>query len=227
MGIVVPSVWGASVGVKFILGLGILGWGMVLFYLSKVRGIWISLSIFLLILILYFDHLMSIQWTWGAWGPFWYGGFWSIFFTIWLARLIDSSTKNKFLLTFSFFLILINMFQAFSAIDTVYKKYHYYPYRMATITLYFDDRWNFFNQNNIPVFSEETLKKLTENYWMLSKTGFTSSNSFLLPVELHWMVLELAPERRPPFKPQLFEKNDKLFIDTLPGKAKQNKSIIL
>ena len=221
MGLIMPSVLGASAGVKFIFGLGVIGWGIVLFYLSKVRKTWVALSIFLLILILYFNHLMSIQWPWGAWGPFYYGGFWSIFFTIWLARVIDKSAISKILLVFSFFLILINMFQAFSAVDIVYKKYHYYPYRMGAISSYFDDRQNFFSQNNIPVFSEETLKDLIKYYWMLHKTGITSFNSFLLPVELHWMVLELDPQRQPPFKPLLFEKKDKFFIDTLPGKTKQ------
>ena len=216
MGIIIPDVFQASLWIKSCFVLAITGWGIVFFYMRKILFYRFPVLIFLVGVTLVSNHLMFVLWS-SAWGAFWYGGFWAVFFTIWLALLIDKSKMPKILLAGCLLFILINMFQSFIAVNTVYKRYHYYPYKMSRINEYFKGKYQFFAPENGPIFPGNTIKTYIQIYWAAHQEGLTRTQSYCLPSELHWLVLELDAGRKPPplWRQILWKHDRKDFIDTL------------
>ena len=216
MGIIVPDAWQASWGIKACLMGAVLSWGVILFHIRKVLIYRPALLIFIIGLIFLNNHLVFVLWQF-AWGAFWYGGFWSVFFTIWITLLIHKARIHKYLLAISLFFILINMYQGFIAVNIVYKKNHYYPYNMRHISAYFQGQYKFFNRQDSPRFTGEKIKQYIYSYWMAHKLGLTHLKTYCLPAELNWLVIELDPNHQhPPLERQiLVEHERKDFIDTL------------
>ena len=223
MGIIVPDVFLASFWIKACFILAIISWEIVFFRIRKVAAHRLVLVLFLAALILLFNHLVFTQGVL-VWGPFWYGGFWSIFFIIWLTGLIHKAGINKYLLTACLFFILINMFQSFIAMNDVYKKNHYYPNNALKIAEYFNGTYKFFAEENKPAFNGDTIKTNIQMYWAAHEHGLTRTQSFCLPSELLWLVLELDPDRKSlPLSHHILWKNDSSdFIDTLNASGTRN-----
>jgi hypothetical protein len=133
--------------------------------------------------------------TAGVWGPFYYGAFWSIFFVIWLGIGIERSGISRFLLTACFIPIFLTMFYNFSAINTVYKLHHYYPWHATSIGECFRGKEGLYDADQRPVFSGEELKWYIESYWLASRQKPSLVHWDALPRELYWLILELEPEK--------------------------------
>ncbi len=193
MGIMVPDIWGASPWIKICGAASLAAWGVIGFYILKAKWRWDGLVFFLGGLILFFNLLMTLN-SPGIWGPYYYGTFWSIFFVIWLALKVERSAIGPVVLTACFFPIFLSMFCCFGAVNTVYKKYHYYPYDPNIINLYFAGQKSFFGPNATPQLSGDELKGYIRSYWLASKHNPPSENPGFLPRELYWLILELRPE---------------------------------
>ena len=194
MGIMVPDVFKASSWIKICFGAALAAWGVVGFYLWKAKWRWDGLVLFLGGLILFFNYLITIIATGGVWGPYYYGTFWSVFFVIGLGLWIQRSSISRFVLTVCFFPIFLSMFYCFSAINTVYKKYHYYPYNPRGISQYFAGQKSFFDPDQTPRFSGDEIKRHIQSYWLASKQNLPFNKPSPLPRELYWLVLEMQPE---------------------------------
>ncbi|MBF0504889.1 MAG: hypothetical protein HQL14_07280 [Candidatus Omnitrophica bacterium] len=194
MGIMVPDVFKASLWIKAVFGISLAAWGVIWFYLLRIR--WPSnwWAIFLGGLLLFFNYLMTI--LVGVWGPYYYGAFWSIFFVLWLGLWIQQSRISRFVLTVCFIPIFLSMFYGFSAINRVYKLQHYYPYNPTSISQYFAGKKSFFDTDRTLPFSGSELEWYAKSYWLALKQRPSWAQLSCLPSELYWLKLELEPDKR-------------------------------
>jgi len=167
-------------------------WGVICYYLCKVRKKLDLILPFLFGLILFFNYWISINLR--IWGPYCYGTFWPIFFVIYLSRFINKANIPKNVLTICLFFILLSMFNCFLATNLVYKKYHYYPYSPGLIRDYYyaGSKSRFVET---PAFRGKNIKEDIIIYWTQVRSG-TEIEPFSLPKELCWLPLELEPERK-------------------------------
>jgi hypothetical protein len=131
----------------------------------------------------------------GIWGPYHYGAFWSVFFVIWLGLWIERSRIPGSVLTACFFFISLSMFNGFSAMNTVYKLHHYYPYDPRSISRYFEGQKGFFDADQKPKFFGDELKWYAQAYWLASKQDPPVASLSSVPLELYWLILELEPQK--------------------------------
>ncbi|MBF0531830.1 MAG: hypothetical protein HQL23_01910 [Candidatus Omnitrophica bacterium] len=193
MGLVIPSSQ-ASKLIKIMLILSLICWLILFFYILRVRKKEGFLALFLGIQILIFNHSMSAMGL-KTWGPFWYGTFWSVFFSFYLARLIEKANIPKYVLTFSLLIILFNMSNCFLATNLIYKNCHYYPYNPGKIALYFQDKKLRFDPVDKPFLSGSQLKFIISDYWSQVRQGKTIED-FSIPRELCWLPLEVEPKKQ-------------------------------
>ncbi len=210
MGILIPDVLQASIGIKLSFFAAIAGWFLLMVYIRNVV-VWEGLVLLLILLLFIINYLMSLAWP--IWGPYWYGGFWSIFFTIFLAKCMSKANLNKWFLVVCFIFILLNMQNSFSIINGVYKKYHYYPYEPGMIYDYFRGDRRFFEKDFMPTYSGKFIQENIQTYWTAHKRGSASTEFHRLPTELFWMVLELNPDVKSLFNFQLDARYKKQYID--------------
>ena len=154
------------------------------------RKIWSPLLIFLVLLILFFNSMMSV--TMHTWGPYYYGSFWSIFFILYLAQILKESRLPILALSACFFLIIISTANCFVGINSVYKKYHYYPYNPGEIRLYFEGQKFYYDPKDHSLFIGKDLKEDVLVYWTLVRNSIIIE-PFNLPKELCWLPTELEP----------------------------------
>ena len=175
----------APVCIKVGIITGFAAWIVIMIYLIKTTYKWDHLVFFLIGLILFFNYSMAI--TEKTWGPYYYGGFWSIFFVIYLGRLIEKASIPKGILTICLFLILINMSNCFLNMNMICKKcqYHWAP---SVAKEYFQGNMPGFDPNNKSVFTGSEIKFAIYSYW--SKRDSLDSR-YSLPKELCWLPLEL------------------------------------
>jgi tetratricopeptide (TPR) repeat protein len=180
--------------VKVSLFLAIFSWMAIIFCHPRMflLGIQTRMLAVLIFLLLFFNATMSI--TMLAWGPYYYGAFWSIFFVLFLAQCLEKAQLPKPLLLGCFLLIMISMVNCFIGTNIIYKKYHWYPYDPATIGDYFKGTRLFFDKQDKPVFSGEELRSEIQSYWkrVRNKENIVSLS---IPRELGWLTAELEPEK--------------------------------
>ncbi len=192
MGIVFPQGFRGGEWLTGCFLASLVSWIVIIFKLFKARkkSELFLFSIFLFGLILFFNYLISLVLR--IWGPYYYGGFWSIFFAIFLARFINKTDINKHVLVVCFFFIILNMSNSFLAINLVNKKYHYYPYSPGEIRLFFKGDRNRFDVR--PFYSGGQIKEQIYDYWMTVRRG-DPIKQYYLPRELCWLPLELEPTK--------------------------------
>lgn len=191
MGFLFPDILQAPIEIKILASISFLAWLIILTYLFRMNPKVDIEVIFLIGLVLFFNYLVSIVNR--VWGPFYYGSYWSIFFVIYLARLISRSEMPRSLLAGCFSIILINMFLSFSATNLVYKKYHNYPWRPGKISAYFEGKKSRFDSANRLPFSGDELKEKIRVFWLEEERA--NKLVFKLPKELFWLPVELMPQK--------------------------------
>ena len=192
MGIIVPDFFKAPVLMAVFFYAALIAWGVVLYYIFKVKQEWDLKLIFLAGVVLFFNYLISI--TMFVWGPYYYGSFWSVFFVVYLAGLIAKANIPKKVLIFCFFFILFNMANAFLDTNKIYKKYHYYPYNPWFITRYFWYDRSRFDQDLKPMLNGAQIKAYIHEYWARVRRG-ESIDLLPFPRELCWLPVELEPNK--------------------------------
>lgn len=184
---IMPFSHQASVYIKCSMIAALVAWGVLLHFIAKARHKWDHLAFFLIGLILFFNYSMAI--TEKTWGPYYYGGFWSIFFTIYLGKLIEKALIPSKLLLILFLLILINMVNCFLDMNMIIKKSHYH-WPVSVAKEYFQEKLDRFDPRVKPVFSGEELKYSINYYWSHRNALDTR---YSLPKELCWLSVELKP----------------------------------
>ncbi len=183
----------ASLLIQIGIILAIISWLILFTYILRFSRKWDPLLIFLILLILFFNaSVFSISLN--TWGPYWYGTYWSIFFVLFLARTIKNANIPPYLLTACFFFIIVSTTNCFLGTNTIYKKYHWYPYSPGTIGDYFAGKRLRFDPRDKPPFTPEDIKETTRFYWKQVRKGL-AINSLSLPKELCWLPFELEPQK--------------------------------
>ncbi len=190
------GIFTVPVNAPYYIKLGIIlcacSWALILFYCIRSKLKWNPLFIFLLFLILFFNALMTV--TMQTWGPYYYGSFWSIFFIIFIADMINNANIPPRTLTICFFFIIFSTIHCFIGTNNIYKRYHWYPYSPGTISEYFNTKRIRFNPNDELPFKGKELKDNTLLYWAQVRNGI-NIDSFYLPKELGWLPIEVEPTK--------------------------------
>lgn len=135
-------------------------------------------------------------------GAYYYGVFYCVFFTIYIARVLNDSSISKYVLTACVFIVLVNMQQCFLFTNSIHKKWFYYREEFSKNNEFllhgedfnFHDRNIWLNPDFRPVFSGAELHNITYKYWSNVKHG-ESTRQIRLPKELMWLRSELEPEK--------------------------------
>ncbi len=151
------------------------------------------LCIFLIVLLFLFNTIAYM--TTLVWGPYYYGSFWTIFFVLFLAQYLERANIQKAILLTCFFFIIISTTNCFLGLNTINKKYYWYPYSPEVITDYFDGKRPFFDKRDAPFFSDKDVRLSINGYWSQARTGI-NAQTFSLPRELGWLPIEY-PGTRP------------------------------
>lgn len=175
----------------FMVG-AVIAWATVLVYILRSKMNVDPLFIFLILLLFLFNTMMSV--TTSVWGPYYYGSYWSVFFVLFLSRLMERSKIPLTVLTICFFFIIISTTNSFLGMNTVNKKYYWYPYSPETIADYYKGTRLFFDRRDIPVFSDKEIKSAVYHYWTQIRNG-VNIKSLILPRELGWLPIELESEK--------------------------------
>jgi len=192
MGIIVPDVFKAPVLMAGCFYAAMISWGITLYYIFKVKQKWDLRLLFLVSIILFFNYLISI--TMFIWGPYYYGSFWSVFFVIYLAGLMENARIPRKVMIVCFFFILLNMANAFLVTNKIYKKYHYYPYNPWVITRYYWYDRSRFDPHVKPLLNGSQVKSLIYEYWSNVRQG-KPIEQLPFPRELCWLPVELEPDK--------------------------------
>jgi hypothetical protein len=144
------------------------------------------LLIFLFLLAL-FDSVMLSLVTNKYWGLYWYGAYWAIFFSVFLAYLGRLLALSEFRTIALYSLFLPALFYIFPFTNRVYKTLHYYPYRPLVIRDMFTNKINrfFLTEEKVP-----NLRVLSEGVWQKWKEGMKCVPA-QLPSELRYLAVEL------------------------------------
>ncbi|HOW36038.1 MAG TPA: hypothetical protein PL155_06470 [Candidatus Omnitrophota bacterium] len=179
---------GASLGVQVLFALSAGAWGVLFFYALRSAKKYYSLLLFLLFLIVVHNFLITM--TIGVWGPFYYGGFFSVFFAIYLAWLIHHSHISKYVLTACMLLILANINNCLLATSFIYKKHHVYS-DFSRIRNYFESTISRFDTGDDTALpSGREIRGDIYQYWSRVRLGRDMRGS-TLPRELGWLPIEL------------------------------------
>ncbi len=170
-----------------------LAWAVILFLIIS-KGAWRQAlawpCLFLVFLLLLFNAMMSA--TMSVWGPYYYGSFWVIFFILVLARLLESVPAPRPFLSLLFLLIMAGGLQCFIGINTVYKKYHWYPYSPDSLEDFFQGTRTFYDRREKPVYGADEIKAAIRRYWTQVRNR-ADIDALTLPRELGWLPAELEP----------------------------------
>ena len=135
-------------------------------------------------------------------GVFYYGNFFSVFFTIYVARVLQGSSISRYVLAVCMFFVMLNAQQCFLFTNTIYKKWYYYQEEYSRNNIFHATNYNFnYHDRNVwldphfpPVFTGVQLHQSIEGYWSKVRSG-ESTEQLKLPKELVWLRYELEPEK--------------------------------
>ena len=148
----------------------------------------------LFILLVFNNALLSI--IGGIWGLYWYGAYWSIFFTIFLARLFYFAQIHRGILVLCLGCMIWNQGNVFAETNRLYKEYHYYPCAPNELTQLFSGKIKRFDPSLVSQFSGEQLQDVLWKYWYLKKQKkIEFKEPVPIPKELMWSLIELNPGR--------------------------------
>jgi hypothetical protein len=179
----------ASIYTKGLMVAAFMAWWVIMMrFLLKAQNKRDHLIIFLIGLILFSNYSMAI--TEKTWGPYYYGGYWSIFFTIYTGRQIEKAMLGKNLLVFCMFFILINMSNDFLDMNMICKKCQYH-WPTSVAKQYFQYKLDRFDPGDKSIFTGEQIKSFIFSYWTARNAPRTIHT---LPRELNWLAVESKPD---------------------------------
>ena len=209
---IVPVSKAASIVIKILSWSALVSWIFILFCIKKSFSFRKSIPWLLAAVILILFYAVSLAISNGVWGPYYYGNFWSLFFSILLCQFIKGEDSgNSFRLTFCAFIICLNLFCCFMETNQIYKKWHYYPYHPLKIMDLFKNKIQRFDPQQKIAFAGKDLKEMVLDYQMTQKQNQDSELGWKLPKELLWLPLEVNPGKHHFYYQQLWGDSRILF----------------
>ncbi len=177
---------------KVLMVMGVLSWSVLFFLVLTSKELWrmprktlLLGGMLFLIATVYHDLLMTLVKN-QTWGPYYYGNYFSILFSITLAFGLELVASKVIIRYLWMGIILCLMGQTFLYTNKIYKKNHFYPYNPMAIKGIFTGRDRYFDPAVKAVFSDQQLRAYVHAAWASPSTY----RQWRIPEELFWLVVE-------------------------------------
>lgn len=161
------------------------------FNLSGIRNFFLICS-FLIFLCVFHSYLLHIKGDIQVWGPYWYGAYFSVIFTAFLAKHA-SMARTHFPQIPGYFLFgvaliaVVNLCYIFPYTNYAYKKFHHEIYAPELIEKVFRSDINRFA---VKKDGPADLYRRTKEYWKTRRKG-AEGRVPVLPKECHYLTIEI------------------------------------
>ncbi len=192
MGLALPHPL-VPVAPKVLWVLGLLAWSIMAVMMLMCKDFWNKpFKIFFPWIALFFlsflfhDFLMSMVDN-QIWGPYYYGNYFSILFSLALASFLRFVMPEDLIRAVFMGIIICLMGTTFLYTNKAYKKHHFYPYSPLNIRSLFNGEAKYFDPNLASDFSDKELKGYIKSAWKAPHNVVPDG----LPGELNWLPVEL------------------------------------